>query len=129
MAFGLLDEAEETRRRPTSEPDGAGKRLSPERQASFPHPFLCEVLAKEYGQYGHRLHMLLLQDTAPSWLYEVKQGATTVWETWTGIDTNGHPVNRTITLRRDRAAGCSEVCAASIWRADPDHRSTPNPAL
>ena len=25
------------------------------------------------------------------WLYEVKQGATTVWETWTGIDANGHP--------------------------------------
>ena len=47
-------------------------------------PFLCEVLAK----YGHAdtAYKLLLQDTAPSWLYEVKQGATTVWETWTGID-------------------------------------------
>ena len=52
-------------------------------------PFLCVVLAK----YGHAdtAYKLLLQDTAPSWLYEVKQGATTVWETWTGIDTNGHP--------------------------------------
>lgn len=39
-------------------------------------PFLCEVLAK----YGHAdtAYKLLLQDTAPSWLYEVKQGATTV---------------------------------------------------
>ncbi len=46
-------------------------------------PFLCEVLAK-YG-YADTAYRLLLQDTAPSWLYEVKQGATTVWETWTGI--------------------------------------------
>lgn len=52
-------------------------------------PFLCEVLAK-YG-YADTAYKLLLQDTAPSWLYEVKQGATTVWETWTGVDTKGHP--------------------------------------
>ena len=34
---------------------------------------------------------LLLQDTAPSWLYEVKKGATTMWETWNGIDENNVP--------------------------------------
>lgn len=34
-------------------------------------PFLCEVLAK-YG-YADTAYKLLLQDTAPSWLYEVKQ--------------------------------------------------------
>lgn len=52
-------------------------------------PYLCSVLA----QYGHTdtAYKLLLQDTAPSWLYEVKQGATTVWETWTGIDAEGKP--------------------------------------
>lgn len=52
-------------------------------------PFLCDVLS----HCGHKdtAFRLLLQDTAPSWLYEVKKGATTVWETWTGIDENGHP--------------------------------------
>lgn len=52
-------------------------------------PYLCGVLA----QYGHAdtACKLLLQDTAPGWLYEVKRGATTVWETWTGIDTEGKP--------------------------------------
>lgn len=52
-------------------------------------PYLCGVLA----QYGHvdTAYKLLLQDTSPSWLYEVKQGATTVWETWTGIDADGVP--------------------------------------
>ena len=34
-------------------------------------PFLCEVLAK-YG-YADTAYKLLLQDTAPSWLYEVKK--------------------------------------------------------
>ena len=47
-------------------------------------PFLCSVLSS----YGHTdtAYKLLLQDTAPSWLYEVKKGATTIWETWNGID-------------------------------------------
>lgn len=52
-------------------------------------PFLCQVLAEN----GHvdTAYRLLLQDTAPSWLYEVKKGANTIWETWEGIDENGVP--------------------------------------
>ena len=52
-------------------------------------PFLCDVLAK-YG-YVDTAYKLLLQPDAPGWLYEVGKGATTVWETWTGIDENGKP--------------------------------------
>ena len=52
-------------------------------------PFLCDVLAK-YG-YTDTAYKLLLQPDAPGWLYEVGKGATTVWETWTGIDENGQP--------------------------------------
>ncbi len=50
-------------------------------------PFLCEILTK-YG-YTETAYKLLLQDTIPSWLYEVKKGATTVWETWDGIKEDG----------------------------------------
>ena len=32
-----------------------------------------------------------MQPEAPGWLYEVNQGANTVWETWTGIDAEGKP--------------------------------------
>ena len=32
---------------------------------------------------------LLLQDTYPSWLYEVSKGATTVWEHWNSIKVDG----------------------------------------
>ncbi len=50
-------------------------------------PDLCRVLA----QYGHTdtAYRLLLQDTCPSWLYEVKKGATTIWETWDGVREDG----------------------------------------
>lgn len=34
---------------------------------------------------------LLLQDTEPSWLTMVDRGATTVWESWHGIDADGVP--------------------------------------
>ena len=52
-------------------------------------PQLCFVLAE--NGYADTAYRLLLQDTAPSWLYEVKKGATTVWEKWDGIDEKGHP--------------------------------------
>jgi alpha-L-rhamnosidase len=32
---------------------------------------------------------LLLQRTAPSWLYMLDRGTTTVWEDWEGVDDNG----------------------------------------
>jgi alpha-L-rhamnosidase len=44
---------------------------------------LCHVLCR-YG-YEDVAFRLLNQDTIPSWLYQVKQGATTVWEVWDAI--------------------------------------------
>ena len=52
-------------------------------------PFLCHVLS-EHGQLDVA-YALLKQDTMPSWLYEVKKGATTIWETWDGIGEDGTP--------------------------------------
>ena len=34
-------------------------------------------------------YKLLLQDTCPSWLYAVKKGATSIWETWDGVREDG----------------------------------------
>ena len=50
-------------------------------------PALCPVLA-EYG-YTETAYRLLLQDTLPSWLYEVRKGATTIWEEWDGVNEKG----------------------------------------
>ncbi len=50
-------------------------------------PYLCHVLSR----YGHTdvAYKLLNQESYPSWLYPVKQGATTIWERWDGIKPDG----------------------------------------
>jgi alpha-L-rhamnosidase len=50
-------------------------------------PYLLPVLADS----GHLdvAYELLFQDTAPSWLAMVDRGATTIWESWEGIDDEG----------------------------------------
>ncbi|WES63299.1 family 78 glycoside hydrolase catalytic domain [Microbacter sp. GSS18] len=50
-------------------------------------PYLLDVL----WDAGHRdlARTLLWQDQAPSWLYEVDQGATTIWESWDAIAPDG----------------------------------------
>jgi alpha-L-rhamnosidase len=50
-------------------------------------PYLCHVLSR-FG-YDDIAYTLLLQDTYPSWLYPVTKGATTIWERWDGIKSNG----------------------------------------
>lgn len=35
-------------------------------------------------------YRMLFNEKCPSWLYEVKQGATTIWERWDGLDENGN---------------------------------------
>lgn len=50
-------------------------------------PYLLTVLTK-YG-YSHLAYTLLLQQSCPSWLYPITKGATTIWERWDAIKTNG----------------------------------------
>ena len=48
---------------------------------------MLQTLSK-VGLHKHAIK-LLLQRTKPSWLYQVTQGATTIWERWDGIDLEG----------------------------------------
>ena len=50
-------------------------------------PFLCRVLS-ENGN-NDIAYRLLLQEDFPGWLYEVKMGATTIWERWNSILPDG----------------------------------------
>jgi len=50
-------------------------------------PYLCHVLSR-YG-YLDDAYMLLKREEYPSWLYPVKQGATTIWERWDGLKPDG----------------------------------------
>ena len=50
-------------------------------------PELCRVLS----EHGHTdtAYRLLLQTECPGWLYAVRHGATTIWETWDGVRPDG----------------------------------------
>ena len=50
-------------------------------------PDLCRVLAE--NGHADTAYRLLLQSECPSWLYAVKKGATTIWETWDGVRADG----------------------------------------
>ncbi len=50
-------------------------------------PYLCHVLTR-FG-YTDLAYQLLLQERYPSWLYPVKNGATTIWERWDGQKPDG----------------------------------------
>ena len=50
-------------------------------------PFILFALAD--NGYPDVAYKMLLNTKCPSWLYEVKVGATTIWERWDGLDENG----------------------------------------
>ena len=50
-------------------------------------PYILFALA-DNGQ-EKAAYQMLMNTRCPSWLYEVKVGATTIWERWDGLDENG----------------------------------------
>lgn len=50
-------------------------------------PYFCHVLSR--NGCTKQAYSLLLKDDFPSWLYQVKQGATTIWEHWDGLKPDG----------------------------------------
>lgn len=50
-------------------------------------PYFCHALS-ENGM-TEEAYTLLLKEDFPSWLYQVKMGATTVWEHWDGLKPDG----------------------------------------
>ena len=69
-------------------------------------PYLCHVLTR-YGQLD-LAYQLLNRQEYPSWLYPVKQGATTIWERWDGqkpdgsFQSAGHELVQPLRLRLSR---------------------------
>lgn len=54
-------------------------------------PFLLDVLY-DNGR-SDVAYKLLYQTECPSWLYEIEQGATTIWEAWQAVMPNGQVTN------------------------------------
>ena len=84
LMFGLTDEKEAVAKKLANMLEENQKRL----QTGFVGtPYLLHVLSQ--NGYTELAYDLLLQEQYPSWLYSVKQGATTVWEHWDGINDKG----------------------------------------
>lgn len=64
-------------------------------------PFLLDVLY-DNGQ-KELAYKLLFNEKCPSWLYEVKKGATTMWENWDAVTEDGKP---NVTSYNHYAFGC-----------------------
>ncbi|MFS0727532.1 family 78 glycoside hydrolase catalytic domain [Paenibacillus sp. 1P07SE] len=65
--------------------DGQGK--AEMRTGFIGTPYICHVLSE--GGLHELACELVLREEAPSWLYAVSRGATTVWEHWDGIRSDG----------------------------------------
>ncbi|WP_343247303.1 alpha-L-rhamnosidase [Diplocloster hominis] len=50
-------------------------------------PYICHALSQ--NGYEEEAFALLMKEDLPSWLYQVKMGATTIWEHWDGLKPNG----------------------------------------
>ncbi len=50
-------------------------------------PYFCHALSE--NGYVDEAYGLLLKEDFPSWLYQVRMGATTVWEHWDGLKPDG----------------------------------------
>ncbi|MBO5374586.1 MAG: family 78 glycoside hydrolase catalytic domain [Clostridia bacterium] len=84
LCFNLTDNKKEVARQLADMIRANGKRL----QTGFVGtPYLLHALSQ--NGYTELAYDLLLQENYPSWLYSVKQGATTVWEHWDGINDKG----------------------------------------
>lgn len=97
-------------------------------------PFLLPVL-HNYGRTD-LAYELLFQEECPSWLYEVRMGATTIWEAWQNVFPDGTPIPisynhyafgcvaewmyRNIGGIRYAQAGYKKICIAPI----PEQRIT-----
>lgn len=64
-------------------------------------PFLLDVLYD--NEHKDLAYKILFQTKCPSWLYEIEQGATTIWESWSAITEDG---TRTSASYNHFAFGC-----------------------
>ena len=92
-------------------------------------PDLCQVLAE--NGHANTAYMLLLQTDCPGWLYAVKKGATTIWETWDGVREDGSVHDSLNHYSYGAISGWlfSGVCGIRLEAGKLTIRPCPDPAL
>ncbi len=101
LHFHMLENKERAVRRLVQLIEENGNRLT---TGFVGTPYLCHVLVEN----GHPAlaYSLVLQTEFPSWLYSVRQGATTTWEHWDGIKPDGSFWNSEMNSFNHYAYGC-----------------------
>lgn len=66
--------------------------------------YLCDALS--ICGMNDMAYTLLLNDDYPSWLREVKMGATTIWERWNSLEDDGHISGTGMNSLNHYAYGC-----------------------
>ena len=92
-------------------------------------PDLCRVLAE--NGHADTAYRLLLQEECPGWLYSVKKGATTIWETWDGVRADGTVHDSLNHYSYGAISGWlfSGVCGIRLEAGKLSIRPFPDPAL
>lgn len=87
LAFGLCDDTERgaLTKRLLSAMENRNYRIA---TGFLSTPFILFVLSRA-GE-TETAYRMLLNEEKPGWLYEVCQGATTIWESWEGTDSMNH---------------------------------------
>jgi alpha-L-rhamnosidase len=121
LAFDLLEAQERpaAARRLVADIRARGNHLS---TGFLGTPFLCHVLAG--AGYLDVAYDLLLQESFPSWLYPLTQGATTIWERWNGVEPGGalfHPAMNSFNHYAYGAIGEFLYTTVAGLEVDPSH--------
>lgn len=84
-------------------------------------PYILDVLAR----HGHLdvAYKLLEQDTFPSWIFPIKNGATTIWERWNGWTPEGGFQDKSMNSFNHYAYG-----AVGAWMYESVAGLAPDPA-
>ena len=96
-------------------------------------PHILFVLAD--NGYADVAYKMLLNTRCPSWLYEVRVGATTIWERWDGLDENGQcPIgddgtDNMISYNHYASGRWAHSCTAGCWASSRWKRATAASAL
>lgn len=76
-------------------------------------PYLLFALCD--NGYENEAYQLLMQDTDPSWLYQVKHGATTMWEQWASVQDDGMIRESSLNHYAYGSVGVFFISAYVVW--------------
>ena len=124
LEFGLLDREEENASKLNELVVRNGYHLNTGFLAT---PFLCPVLC-QYG-FIDTAYRLLLQETNPSWLYQVRKGATTIWESWNGLEDGGNASLNHYSYGAVSGWLVSGICGINVDAGKLTIRPYPDPSL